>query len=94
MPLVEEVVALVVLGIVIWQLIVPVIFGLPLFPLVRRRKSAGGLVRQIDEARADLAEDKLREELQSLMKQHRGPSHEDPEPRPGAESIGKDEDPK
>lgn len=70
MLLAEDIIILAVAGFMVWQFAIPVLFGLPLFPLFRLRRSERELVAELAAARQRLAEDALAEELAVLMKQH------------------------
>jgi hypothetical protein len=59
----EEFAFVLIFVLVIWRVVVPLWFGLPLFPIFRRRK----LMRELKEARRKLKEQRLRQQVEALQ---------------------------
>ena len=78
MKLAEDLIAFALIGIVVWQVILPLAAGLKPWPLLRRRPTQAHLVHDIQDARQRLAEDDLRRELERLESLERDKS--DPPP--------------
>lgn len=70
MPLFERVIAYAVIGFLVWQVAIPVLFGLPAFPLFRRKAMEKKMLTDIAEAKRDLMIDELRSELEALRQRH------------------------
>lgn len=66
----ERVVAFIVIGFMVWQFAIPMIFGIPLFPLFRRKAPEAAVLTEISEAKRTLMIDELRHELAELRHRH------------------------
>lgn len=68
MILFEQFVVFAVVGFVFWQVVIPLVLGVPVLPLFRR--SNLHLMAGLQDARQTLSDDDLRRELRGLLREH------------------------
>lgn len=71
MLLFERLVGFIVVGVLLWQFLIPAIFGTPTFPMFRRKKTEDELLAEIEEARRQKVVEGLEHELEELQKKEK-----------------------
>lgn len=56
-------------SLVLWEIVVPLLRGLPLFPLFRRKRQEL-LMTELEHAKQDLVEDDIEEQVRKLRREH------------------------